>query len=137
MGTASYRERIALRPTAVLVVRLQEVSQQDASPKLISQQRYPVRHQPRHPKKQVPILFEVRYNPDLIQPSSRYQVSAHIEDGGRLLFVADTPSPVITGYPNHADLLLKRPPSDPGSTKPEATASHTHACKMSVSSLPD
>lgn len=118
-GTVSYREPIALHPTAVLIVSLQEVQQEDTPPKLIREQRYPVQHQRRHPKKPVPILFEVRYDGNLIQPSFRYQVSAHIEDRGRLVLVTDTPSAVITGYPNHADLLLSRAPSHPIGKKSE------------------
>jgi uncharacterized lipoprotein YbaY len=51
---------------------------------------------------------------DIMRPTSRYQVSAHIEDGGRVLFVTETTSLVITGYPSHADLLLTRLPNDPG-----------------------
>jgi putative lipoprotein len=108
-GAVIYRERISLRPTAVLVVRLEEVLEQDGHPTKIEEQHYPVRHQPRRPKKQVPIPFELRYDPNRIQPSLGYQLSAHIEDGGRILLVTGTPSPVITGYPNHANLLLERP----------------------------
>lgn len=107
-GTANYEERISLRPTTVLVVQLRERMPLDRSANLIAEQIYPVKHSPRRPKRAVPIPFKLEYNSDAIRFSSLYQVSARIEDRGRLLLATDTPIPVITGYPNRADLVLKR-----------------------------
>jgi uncharacterized lipoprotein YbaY len=107
-GTAIYAEWVDLRPTSALIVQLHEWVRQDASPILIAEQRFPVKHQPRHPKRPIPLEFKLEYKTDSVRPSATYQVSARIEDRGRVLFVTDIPTPVITGYPNQADLQLRR-----------------------------
>jgi putative lipoprotein len=107
-GTVIYAERVDLRPTSVLIVQLHEWLSPDASPTLIAEQEYPVKHQPRHPKRPIPLEFKLEYKTDSVRPSSRYQLSARIQDQGRVLFVTDTPTPVITGYPNQVDLQLRR-----------------------------
>jgi uncharacterized lipoprotein YbaY len=107
-GTAIYAEWIDLRPTAVLIVQLHEWIRQDASPILIAEQRYPVKHQPRHPKRPIPLEFKLEYKTDSVRIASTYQISARVEDRGRVLFVTDIPTPVITGYPNQAHLQLRR-----------------------------
>lgn len=116
-----YRERIAVPPTAQLLVQIRDVSRADAPAPLIGEQRIEMSHQ-------VPVSFEVHYDPDVIDPRRRYQVSARIVDGQQLLFITDTAYPVITGWPNQVDLLLRRvPPSVPptpsagsGSARPDA-----------------
>jgi uncharacterized lipoprotein YbaY len=107
-GTAVYAEWVDLRPTSVLIVQLHERVRQDASPVVIAEQRYPVKHQPRHPKRPTPLKFKLEYKTDSVRSSYTYQISARIEDRGHVLFVTDNPTPVITGYPNQADLQLRR-----------------------------
>lgn len=90
-GTVSYRERIMLPPNSVLTVRLQDVSRQDVPARLLGEQIYTTEG------KQVPLPFEVPYNPDNIDERFSYNISARIEDGdGILRFISDTNNPVIT-----------------------------------------
>jgi putative lipoprotein len=45
---------------------------------------------------QVPIAFELPYDPTAIDPAIGYTVSARISDRGQLQFVTETPVPVLT-----------------------------------------
>jgi putative lipoprotein len=91
-GTVTYRQRIALPPTAVVIVQLQDVSKADAPAEVIGEQVIKTEG------KQVPIPFAVPYDPGKIQENHRYSLQARIEDGaGKLLFINDTSIPVITG----------------------------------------
>lgn len=90
-GTVIYRERIMLAPDSVLTVRLQDVSRQDVPAVVIGEQIYATEG------KQVPLPFEVLYNPANIDERFTYSISARIEDGdGILRFISDTSNPVIT-----------------------------------------
>jgi len=101
-GTVNYRERIALTPEAVVLVQLLDVSLADASAKQIAIQTI-------KPKHQVPIPFELIYDPADIDERMTYAVRATIREGGRLLFTTDRHYPVLTrGHPHHADLVLVR-----------------------------
>ncbi|WP_160106791.1 YbaY family lipoprotein [Pseudomonas izuensis] len=79
-GEVFYLQRIALPPTAVLSVSLQDISLADAPAKVIDEQRGPV-------KGQVPLPFHLSYDPLQIEPNHRYSVSARIEVDGKLLFI--------------------------------------------------
>ena len=101
-GTVTYRERIALPPTAVVTVKLVDVSRADAPAIVIGEQVI-------HPAgRQVPFEFSIPYDPSQIQPQYTYAVQARIEDGGRLLFISDRMYPVLTrDAPNHVDMVLR------------------------------
>jgi putative lipoprotein len=100
-GTVTYRQRIALPQTAILTVRLLDVSRQDASAPVIAEQRIETAG------RQVPFSFELAYDRRLIQERNRYAVRAEIADGGRLLFTTDTNYPVITqGNPRSVEIVL-------------------------------
>jgi heat shock protein HslJ len=59
--------------------------------------------------RQVPIPFELRYDPSRLDPGHTYGIRAAIRSGGRLMFTTDAPYPVITqGNPMQVDLWLKR-----------------------------
>ena len=100
-GTVTYRERIALTPGAKLIVQIRDTTYADASAELIAEQ---VITDPG----QVPISFDVDYDPDDIDSRSTYSVSALIEESdGRLAFINDTAYDVITrGYPKRVDMVL-------------------------------
>jgi putative lipoprotein len=90
-GTVTYRERAMLPPDSTLIVRLLDVSRQDVAAKLLGEQIYTTEG------KQVPLPFEVHYNPDNIDARFVYSISARIEDGdGILRYISDTTNPVIT-----------------------------------------
>jgi len=100
-GTVTYRERIALTPGAKLIVQIRDTSYADAAAELIAEQ---VISDPG----QVPISFDVDYDPDDIDSGNVYSVSARIEESdGRLAFINDTAQDVIPGgNPNSVDMVL-------------------------------
>jgi putative lipoprotein len=79
-GEVFYLQRIALPPNAVLSVSLQDISLADAPAKVINEQRGPV-------KGQVPLAFNLSYDPLTIEPNHRYSVNARIEVDGKLMFI--------------------------------------------------
>ena len=101
-GTVTYRERIALPPTAVVTVRLVDVSRADAPALVLGEQVIQASG------KQVPFAFELSYDPAKIEGNHTYAVQARIEDDGKLRFINDTRYAVITGgAPTHVDMVLK------------------------------
>ena len=88
-GTVIYLQRIALPPDATLVVQLRDTSRMDVAAPLIGETRV-------DSPGQVPIPFEIRYDPKIIDPRFTYSVSARILRGDKLLFVSDTANEVIT-----------------------------------------
>ena len=99
-GSVTYRERIALPPTARVEVRLLDVSLQDVAAKTIAEQSIPVTHQ-------VPIPFELVYDSTVIDERYTYAVRATIYDGDKMLFTTDTHYGVLTrDNGDHVDLVL-------------------------------
>jgi uncharacterized lipoprotein YbaY/heat shock protein HslJ len=106
-GTVSYRERIALSNQAELEVTLEDVSRQDVAATILARQ---VIADPG----QVPIRFELQYRPSDIDERMSYALRAKIHDRGRLLFVSDTHTPVLTrgaGREAHLTLVGIQPPT--------------------------
>jgi putative lipoprotein len=102
LGTATYRERMALPPGAVLEVVLEDASRADAPAPVIARQ---AQADPGAP----PFAFTLPYDPAALDPRARYYVRASITLDGRLLFVTDTAYPVLTeGAPARPELLLVR-----------------------------
>lgn len=89
-GNVVYRQRIALPPTAIVRVKLQDVSRADAPAVLIDEQVIPTNG------KQVPIPFTLNYNPSQIRPNHSYAVSAEIRVDGQLQWISTTRNSVIT-----------------------------------------
>ena len=101
-GSVTYRERMVLTPQAVVEVQLLDVSIADAPAKQIAVQ-------PIQPKHQVPIPFELTYDPAEIDERMTYAVRAIIRDRGRLMFTTDRSYRVLTrGYPSQVELVLVR-----------------------------
>jgi uncharacterized lipoprotein YbaY/heat shock protein HslJ len=99
-GTATYRERLALPPDAVLEVVLEDVSRADALAVTVSRH---VDEQPGQP----PFSFSVAYDRGAIDPDRAYAVRARVTVGGQPFFTTDQVYPVLTrGYGSHVDLLL-------------------------------
>ena len=88
-GTVTYRERVALRPDAVVEVKLIDVLMADAPAVTIGEQ---IIENPG----QVPVAFEIEYDPADIDPRLSYAVRAVIKEGGKLAFTTDTRYSVIT-----------------------------------------
>jgi putative lipoprotein len=102
-GTVGYRERMALPPTAVVQVQLVDVSKQDVASTTIAETSIEAAG------KQVPIPFELAYNPAAIDANRTYAVRATIREGTALLFTTTSSHQVITrGNPTRVDLMLQR-----------------------------
>lgn len=98
-GSVFYRERIMLVPPGVVTVTLADTSLMDAPAKVISTQVIPNVTAP-------PINFRLAYDPAQIIANHTYSVSARIEVDGKLRFITDTHTPVITrGAPTQVELL--------------------------------
>lgn len=88
-GSVIYRERIALPPNATLKIQLVDVSRMDAPAVVLGEQVI-------SPTGQVPIPFEIAYDPAQIDDRMSYAVQARIEVGGELMFISTQAYPVIT-----------------------------------------
>jgi copper homeostasis protein (lipoprotein) len=99
--TATYRERIALTPDAVFEAMLEDVSKADAPAVVVGSVRI-------DKPGQVPIRFEIPYDPARIDQSYSYSVRARIMVGQRLLFTTDRAYPVLTrGHGNEVQIMLR------------------------------
>lgn len=80
-GEVFYLQRSALPPGATLSVSLQDVSRADAPATTLAQHNTPI-------NTQVPLPFELQYDPAQVMPGHSYAVSARIEADGKLLFIS-------------------------------------------------
>lgn len=114
-GTVTYRERLALPQDAVVEVVLQDVSRADArAPSIARTALSPA-------GREIPLPFELRYDPAMIVPSHRYAVRATIRNADGLLFTSTTTAPVLTGgHGQTVDLVLSRVQPSPTSSGTES-----------------
>lgn len=116
-GTVTYRERIAIPPDASILVRLEDVTQPEGSPRRIAEATVAAAG------RQVPIAFELPYRATDIVANRRYVVRARIMAGDKTLFSTKTPYPVITrGAPTKLEILVQQAGGRPGRPKPAPTA---------------
>jgi putative lipoprotein len=96
------RASIALPPSAVVKDRLVDVSRADSPATVIGEQVI------KTAGRQVPLAFEIAYDPKRIEERFTYSVQVRIEDeNGRLRFISDRHYPVLTsGAGRYVDLLL-------------------------------
>jgi putative lipoprotein len=100
-GKVTYRQRIAMPPDAVLVVQLMDVSRADAPAEMLGEQRIGFEG------RQVPIPFEIDYDPGGINQRHSYTVQARILVGEELRFITSTAHPVITrGNPTTVEVVV-------------------------------
>ena len=101
-GTITYRERVALPPTAVIKVRLVDVSRADAPAVVLGEETMQASG------KQAPFAFEIVYDPATIEANHSYAVQGAIEVDGMLRFVSDQHYAVITrSAANRVEMVLK------------------------------
>lgn len=101
-GTATFRERMTLPPTAVFEAVLEDVSRADAPAETIARTRI---SSPGNP----PIAFTIAYDPAKITANRRYVVRARILLDDKPLFTTDAAYPVITGgSPSKVAVMLRR-----------------------------
>ncbi|TGV53717.1 META domain-containing protein [bacterium M00.F.Ca.ET.141.01.1.1] len=110
-GDVIYRERIALPPSAVLSVELADVSLAEAPAKIIGQQKI-------KPAGQVPISFEIKFDPSVIRPQMTYALQARITVDGRLMFVSDVRHQLdpLTDAPQTIMLKMVTPGKEPAAS---------------------
>jgi putative lipoprotein len=102
-GTVAYRERIALPPNAFIDIKVQDVSRQDAPAKTVAESIFAAEG------KQVPIPFQISYNPADINMAHTYLVRADINVDGKLMFTSTTAYPVLTqGAPSQVTMMLQQ-----------------------------
>ncbi|MEQ9695568.1 YbaY family lipoprotein [Shimia sp. SDUM112013] len=102
-GTATYLERIAVMPGAVLEVKLVDVSRADAAAITLSYQRMAL--------KRVPMAFELAYDDALIDERMRYNVEAAVYVKDKLAFRNTTAYPVLTnGNGNTVEIVMQKMP---------------------------
>jgi uncharacterized lipoprotein YbaY/heat shock protein HslJ/uncharacterized lipoprotein NlpE involved in copper resistance len=115
-GTATYRERIALTPDAVFEAMLEDVSKADAPAVVVGSVRIAK-------PGQVPIRFEIPFDPARIDQSHSYSVRARILVGQQLPFTTDQAYPVLTrGHGKEAQLLLRMVKAGKPANKPAQAA---------------
>lgn len=89
-GTVSYRERIALPASAVLTVRLLDITKTDAPEVVLAERSI---SNPGNP----PMAFSLPYPFGGIAPGRKYVIEARIEVEGRLRFFSVEPHVVTPG----------------------------------------
>jgi uncharacterized lipoprotein YbaY/heat shock protein HslJ len=117
-GTISYRERLALTDRARAEITLEDVSRQDVAAPVLARQVLTA-------PGQVPIRFELEFQPAEIDERMAYAVRAKIYDRGRLLFTTDTHAPVLTrgaGREAHLLLVAVEGSAEPGRAAPADVA---------------
>lgn len=98
-GTATYREKIALSPHAVFEATLEDVSRAGGRAVVIAQTR-------KVDPGQVPITFDIRYDPQRIDRRHTYVVRATIREGSDLRFTTKQAYPVLTDNHGRAAALV-------------------------------
>lgn len=99
-GTVSFRERMMLPPSAVVEVKLLDVSLADAPARTIAQTRISGRR--------IPAPWTLRFDSRRIDPQRSYVLQARILDGGQLLFTTTERHSVFAGGPDNTDLWVQR-----------------------------
>ena len=102
-GTVTSLQRMALPPDAVVHVKLLDVSLQDVPARLLGEQIIT------NPNHQVPIPFEIEYDPAALDPRHTYAVQARITAKGQLMFISTSAYHVITrDNPHHVEIIVER-----------------------------
>jgi len=101
-GTVSYLMRSALPPNAVIWVQLEDVSRADTPATIVAEDRIIVGQH------QVPVSFELKFDPAKIDPQHAYAIDARILVDDQLRCVNDRTYRVLTqGNPSHVEMILK------------------------------
>ena len=99
-GTIWIKQKVALRPEAVLTVTLSDAALADAPSKVVAQRAV------RTEGKQAPFSFVLPYNPSDVQPNARILLSAAVTINGKLVFITDTVQEAINNGGTKIDLNL-------------------------------
>ena len=100
-GHVTYRERTALPPSAVIVVRLVDVSR--AAGKAITIAATSMKAQA-----QAPFPYQLRYDDSMLQSRNTYVLQAWITINRTLKFISTEQNRVLTWAPNPTDIVVER-----------------------------
>lgn len=133
-GTIEYRERLLLKPNAILEVQLLQTSPADAPAKTLATQTISAPPAP-------PIAFTLEYDPSAIDERLSYSVRATITQGDRLILTSDTHNPVLTRGAGSTAKVMLVAPAAPASkplndTKPDSPLTNTYWKLTSLNSEP-
>ena len=78
-GQVFYKERLALPPDAKLTVQLADISQQEATARIVGETTVT-------PAGRMPVPFQIPFDPKTIRPADNYALQARITVGESLLF---------------------------------------------------
>lgn len=116
-GSASYLQRIAMPPNAVLKVQVQDVSRADAPAQVLAESTEVFG------RRQVPLAYSVSVPRSAIDPRMRYAVRATISVDGQMQFTTTRSYPVLTrGAVNKVNLVLAAVPASSQETATTAPA---------------
>lgn len=100
-GAVAYRERVGLPPDAQIEVRLEEAPKKAGEPgTLVARMAYLAAG------RQVPIPFDLAYDPAKIVPGRSYVLRTAIRSRGYLLFAAAHPAPPLGAGPSAEPFTL-------------------------------
>jgi putative lipoprotein len=115
-GSATYRERMSLPHDAVFQAELVDVSRADQPGQVVARTR-------RSNPGQVPIAFQIVYDPRRISPRRTYAVRATIRVAGALRFASDENDPVLThGHGSRVSILMRAARGSGGEERGPASA---------------
>jgi putative lipoprotein len=101
MGNIAYRQRIALPKDATVVVRLVDLSRGTGAEPVVAERAFQAQGQ-------IPIRFQLPYDPSRVSAQNAYGLHARILVDGALWFTSDQPVPVLTrGAPSDVPILLR------------------------------
>jgi len=110
-GEVTYRERMALPPTAVLTVRLMDVSLADVPSAVVAEQKV-------EPAGQVPIKFDLRFDQGVVRPNVNYAVQARITVDDKLWFVNEERQAVDLAKPTPLAIMVRKVQQGASATEP-------------------
>jgi putative lipoprotein len=100
-GHVTYRERTALPPSAVIVVRLVDVSRAEGKAITIAATSMTA-------QTQAPFPYQLRYDDSMLQTGNTYVLQAWITINRTLKFVSTDQNRVLTWAPNPTDIVVER-----------------------------
>jgi uncharacterized lipoprotein YbaY/membrane-bound inhibitor of C-type lysozyme len=112
-GTVTYLQRMALPPEAIIEVQLLDDTP-TGGPSKVS--KIIVEEKITLGDRQVPVPFELKFDPAAIDLKHSYSVGAKILVDGEMRFVSDQEHPVLTrGNPSRVEIVVKQTnPQNPG-----------------------
>ena len=111
-GTVFYREVQPLPENASVQVKLLEASAESAEEIVVSEQTITdTCNRTIDPPCNGPVFYELPFDPDKLDPSREYRVTAQIREGDKTLYASNTPIRVLTGgFPRTTQILVARQP---------------------------